>query len=78
MRNYLATTFIIAAKAYWIDGEHDQFSIENMFNHLRLVALLLKNDKEDVVDAFINAVELNDPALIMDEVDNMRRQPSSR
>ena len=36
MRNLVATTFVLSAKAYWIDGRHEQFSIENMFNHLRL------------------------------------------
>ena len=71
MRNYLATTFIMAAKAYWIGGEHDQFSM-NMFNHLRLAALLLKNDEKEAVDTFIAAVEVNDPTEILAQVDNMR------
>ena len=25
MRNFVATTFVLSAKAYWIDGQHDQF-----------------------------------------------------
>ncbi|CAL1144189.1 unnamed protein product [Cladocopium goreaui] len=72
MRNFLATTFVLSAKAYWIDGQHDQFSIENMFNHLRLAALLMKNDKKEAVEHFITAVEVNDPEEIMAQVRNMR------
>ena len=30
MRNFVATTFVLSAKAYWIDGQHVQFSIENI------------------------------------------------
>ena len=72
MRNFVATTFVLSAKAYWIDGQHDQFSIENMFNHLRLAALLLKNDEKEAVEYFITAVEVNDPEEIMAQVRNMR------
>ena len=72
IRNFLATTFVLSAKAYWIDGQHDQFSIENMFNHLRLAALLMKNDEKEAVKYFITAVEVNDPEEIMAQVRNMR------
>ena len=72
MRNFVATTFVMSAKAYWIDGQHDQFSIENMFNHLQLAALLLKNDEQEAVEYFITAVEVNDPKEIMAQVRNMR------
>ena len=72
MRNFLATTFVLSAKAYWFDGQHDQFSIENMFNHLRLAALLMKNDEKEAVEYFITAVEVNDPEEIMAQVRNMR------
>ena len=72
MRNFVATTFVLSAKAYWIDGQHDQFSIENMFNHLRLAALLLKNDEKEAVEYFITAVEVNDSEEIMAQVRNMR------
>jgi len=72
MRNFLATTFVLSAKAYWIDGQHDQFSIENMFNHLRLASLLMKNDEKEAVEYFITAVEVNDPEEIMAQVRNMR------
>ncbi|CAL1153233.1 unnamed protein product [Cladocopium goreaui] len=72
MRNFLATTFVLSAKAYWIDGQHDQFSFENMFNHLRLAALLMKNDEKEAVEYFTTAVEVNDPEEIMAQVRNMR------
>ena len=74
MRNFLATTFIMSAKAYWIDGQHDQFSIEKMFSHLRLAAVLLKNDEKEAtaMEFFITAFEVNDPEEIMAQVRKMQ------
>ena len=43
-----------------------------MFNHLRLAALLLKNDEKEAVEYFITAVEVNDSEEIMAQVRNMR------
>jgi len=68
----------MSAKAYWIDGQHDRFSIENMFNHQRLAALLLKNDEKEAVEHFVTAVEVNDPEEIMAQVGNMRIAPADR
>ena len=45
---------------------------ENMFNHLRLAALLLKNDEKEAVEFLITAVEVNDPEEIMAQVRNMQ------
>ena len=39
-----------------------------MFNHLRLAALLLKNDEKEAVEYFITAVEVNDSEEIMAQV----------
>ena len=73
MEQYRAISFILAANAYWIYGEHDQTSIENMFNQLRLACLLLKNGEADMVDLFLNFIEVKDDVGIMEQVGEMKR-----
>ena len=58
MEQYLATTFIIAAKAYWIDGEHDQTCIEGMFKPLE-VSLAFTQEWREGYGGFVSELSGN-------------------
>ena len=47
------------AKAYWVDNEYTTTALEEMYNRLRLAWLLLKNGELDMVDLFLNSVEIH-------------------